>query len=171
MNEVFADTFFFIALLSERDEAHGKAHAAASTLDAQLVTRPWVLTEVADAFALPPNRPRFLALLRFLRSNPRALVVELKQETFDQGVALFEQRPDKSWSLTDCISFVVMQTRGVRDALTADHHFESVHHRARHLLATARPFGHHPRLQAVADLLAERTHLGAVPRPGLRSPA
>ncbi|TDC86196.1 XRE family transcriptional regulator [Micromonospora sp. KC606] len=55
--------------------------------------------------------------------------------------------------------------------LTADHHFESVHHRTRHLLTTARPFGHHPQLQAVADLLAQRTHLGTAPRPGLRSPA
>jgi hypothetical protein len=42
---------------------------------------------------------------------------------FDRGIARFSQRPDKSWSLTDCISFVVMEERGIREALTADHHF------------------------------------------------
>jgi predicted nucleic acid-binding protein len=39
-------------------------------------------------------------------------------------VALFEQRPDKEWSLTDCLSFVVMHDEGITRALTADHHFE-----------------------------------------------
>ena len=34
------------------------------------------------------------------------------------------QRLDKDWSLTDCISFVVMRRRGLTDALTSDHHFE-----------------------------------------------
>jgi uncharacterized protein len=33
-------------------------------------------------------------------------------------------RRDKEWSLTDCISFVVMKERGLTEALTADHHFE-----------------------------------------------
>jgi len=36
----------------------------------------------------------------------------------------FFQRPDKEWSLTDCISLVVMNERGITDALTNDHHFE-----------------------------------------------
>jgi predicted nucleic acid-binding protein len=34
------------------------------------------------------------------------------------------RRPDKEWSLTDCILFVVMEQRGLREALTGDHHFE-----------------------------------------------
>ena len=43
---------------------------------------------------------------------------------FDKGVGLYAARPDKDWSLTDCISFVVMQEHGITDALTGDHHFE-----------------------------------------------
>jgi predicted nucleic acid-binding protein len=35
-----------------------------------------------------------------------------------------ERRPDKWWSLTDCISFIVMQQEGLTEALTTDHHFE-----------------------------------------------
>lgn len=40
------------------------------------------------------------------------------------GIRLYEQRRDKQWSLTDCISFVVMKREGLTEALTGDHHFE-----------------------------------------------
>jgi len=43
---------------------------------------------------------------------------------------IYENRQDKEWSLTDCLSFLVMQERGVMDALTADHHFEQAGFRA-----------------------------------------
>jgi uncharacterized protein len=42
---------------------------------------------------------------------------------FEQGVTLYTARADKNWSLTDCISFAVMEARGIREALTGDHHF------------------------------------------------
>ena len=45
-------------------------------------------------------------------------------ELFEAGCDLYEQRPDKEWSLTDCISFVVMHNHGLTDALTADRHFQ-----------------------------------------------
>ncbi len=50
-------------------------------------------------------------------------VVPLTEELFAEGLVLFLSRPDKEWSLTDCISFVVMKKRGIRQAFTADHHF------------------------------------------------
>jgi len=46
------------------------------------------------------------------------------------GLELYARRPDKSWSLTDCISFVVMTDRGLTEALTGDHHFEQAGFRA-----------------------------------------
>jgi hypothetical protein len=45
-------------------------------------------------------------------------------ELFAAGVELYATRPDKEWSLTDCISFVVMEREGLTDALTGDRHFE-----------------------------------------------
>ncbi len=42
-----------------------------------------------------------------------------------RGLKFFNSHP-KNWSLTDCISFVVMQEHGIHEALTADHHFEQV---------------------------------------------
>jgi predicted nucleic acid-binding protein len=51
-------------------------------------------------------------------------VAEASHQLFDRGIELFSQRPDKSWSLTDCISFIVMEEHGITEALTADRNFE-----------------------------------------------
>ena len=40
------------------------------------------------------------------------------------GLNLYEQRLDKDWGLTDCISFVVMQREQIQEAFTSDKHFE-----------------------------------------------
>jgi predicted nucleic acid-binding protein len=51
-------------------------------------------------------------------------LVPLGDELLTGGVELYRDRPDKYWSLTDCISFVVMTELGVTDALTGDRHFK-----------------------------------------------
>src|SRR5438034_108058 len=51
-------------------------------------------------------------------------VIAPEQRLFDHGIDLYRKRPDKSWSLTDCISFVVMEQEEVTEALSGDHHFE-----------------------------------------------
>jgi hypothetical protein len=63
-------------------------------------------------------------ILADLNREPPDLVVPASSELFDRGMSLYLARPDKKWSLTDCISFVVMEDRKVTEALTADHHFE-----------------------------------------------
>jgi hypothetical protein len=83
-----------------------------------------VLVELADAFARPPNRERFVQFHRVLPRMPDLTVVPADRTLMDAGFALYSQRPDKEWSLTDCISFVVMQREGITEALTADRHFE-----------------------------------------------
>jgi predicted nucleic acid-binding protein len=124
MNDCFADTYFFLALLFENDEAHAEAKARVANLSGRLYTSVWVLTEVADALAVPGRRQRFLPLLQFLRASPSVMIVPAEQTLFDRAVELYDQRPDKAWSLTDCISFTIMEDHGLRDALTGDHHFE-----------------------------------------------
>lgn len=69
-------------------------------------------------------------LLDALEGDPDVLVVPADASLFRRGVDLYRQRPDKDWSLTDCISFVVMEEQGLTDALTADHHFEQAGFRA-----------------------------------------
>jgi uncharacterized protein len=124
MNRIFADSFFFFAILNPHDAAHAKAMDIGRQHRRPLVTTAWVLTEVADGLASTPRRQVFHQLLEGLEANKMSLVVPPNAETFEKGVELYHARPDKRWSLTDCISFVVMSEEDVTEALTGDHHFE-----------------------------------------------
>jgi uncharacterized protein len=119
----FADTNFFVALLNPNDQWHSLAKAAASALDERVVTTMWVLVELGDALSLGPNRALFLRFVGSLLEQSQWETIPASAESFRRGVELFRARPDKEWSLTDCISFVVMQERGIAEALTHDHHF------------------------------------------------
>jgi len=58
------------------------------------------------------------------RASPRTQIVPLDSRLLQRGLDLFAGRHDKNWSLTDCISFVVMQDEDLTEALTGDSHFE-----------------------------------------------
>jgi hypothetical protein len=124
LREVFADAHYFLALLIPNDEAHQAALAAARHLGAPCVTTAWVLTELADAMARPENRDECARFILALRGNPKFVIVPPTALRFEAGFDLYRGRPDKDWSLTDCISFVVMKERGITEALTGDRHFE-----------------------------------------------
>jgi predicted nucleic acid-binding protein len=126
----FADTFYFLALGNPGDPAHPRALALAAKPSGTLLTTAWVLTEVGDALSAPSNRAAFLRLYQRLQTSKAIEIVPPGPELFDRGLALYAARPDKGWSLTDCISFVVMSDRGLTDALTGDHHFEQAGFRA-----------------------------------------
>ena len=123
MNRLFADTFYFLALLNKHDEAHERARDHSRNVK-YLVTTEWVLIELADGLASSQQRNLFPEVRRSLLTNARYQVVSLELPLYEEGLRLYEARPDKDWSLTDCISFVVMQDQGLAEALTADHHFE-----------------------------------------------
>jgi uncharacterized protein len=124
MRTVFADTFYFLALLDKREARHPQANEAARDPQIHLVTTEWVLLEFGDAYSHPKDRADYVALCRSLSNNPRVKVVLSDPRLFQRGLDLLEQRQDKHWSLTDCISFVVMKELGLREALTGDKDFE-----------------------------------------------
>jgi predicted nucleic acid-binding protein len=124
MRAVYADSYYFVALLNSTDAGHGRAAAVSRELHVRIVTTEWVLTEVGDAMADPPRRASFLACIEALRADPMVEIVPASEEAFASGLKLYASRGDKDWSLTDCISFVLMQQQGLTEALTADHHFE-----------------------------------------------
>ncbi len=130
MNVVFADSYYYLAFVNERDAGHQGAIEFSKTFLGRSVTTEWVLTEVADALCGPEQRSLFLELHALLRQQPGLEILAASHELFERGVELFKQRADKAWSLTDCISFVVMQERGIADALTADRHFQQAGYRA-----------------------------------------
>ena len=84
----------------------------------------YVLWETVNAFSHPADRSKAHALLALVRAEPDYEVVPAGEALFEAGLALHRARPDKGWSLTDCVSFLVMQERGIRQALAYDQDFE-----------------------------------------------
>lgn len=123
MKTVFADTFYFLALVSPEDEHHERVSAYAATFRGAIVTTEWVLTEFANGLSASPYRAEAARLIRTLPRLPNVKVVESDADLFQRGVRLYADRPDKEWSLTDCISFVVMEDEKLTEALTRDRHF------------------------------------------------
>ena len=124
MKSVFADTFYFLALLNERDSAHKRAVAASRRPGLTLVTTELVLLELADALCKPPQRDEVPTLWKVVETDPAFQLVRATSELIQRGRNLYRERADKEWPLTDCISFLVMQDHGLSEALTADHHSE-----------------------------------------------
>ncbi|HQU43116.1 MAG: hypothetical protein B7Z73_04515 [Planctomycetia bacterium 21-64-5] len=124
MSRAFADSYFYLALADPRDSGYVRAQVLSRTWNGAIVTTQWVLMEVGDALCAPRDRPRFLALLGLLAADPNVSIVPAEPSWFERGLDLYRRRPDKEWSLTDCNSFVVMEDEGLREALTADVHFE-----------------------------------------------
>jgi len=123
MSPVFADTAYFIALLNPVDQCHSRAVELARQPCGPMVTTTWVLVEVGDAFSQPSNRTKYARLVELLQSTRGIEVLPPSAEQFESGTGFHASRPDKSWSLADCISFVIMRERALSDALTTDHHF------------------------------------------------
>ena len=124
MTTLFADTYYYVAMLSPKDSTHAQAVALTARLQPRIVTTAWVLAELAATFSTPTRRGSFISLFDRLSTSDEVKVVPASAELFDDGMKLYRKRPDKSWSLTDCISFLVMERAGLTEALTGDHHFE-----------------------------------------------
>ena len=123
MNAVFADTFFYLALLDENEPSHERALAESKT-SRLIVTTEFILLELGNACARAEDHADFLALVEGMHASSRTKIVPVNSELFNRGLARMRERSDKNWSLTDCISFVVMEDEGLREALTGDQHFE-----------------------------------------------
>ncbi len=124
MSDVFADSFHFLALLNADDPAHERAVLALSQQSRNLVLTDCVLLELGDALCDPKDHADFLALYQALSSSPQVKIIRLTPVLLERGLQRLRERPDKDWPLTDCISFVVMEDEGIREALTGDRHFE-----------------------------------------------
>jgi uncharacterized protein len=127
VDAVFLDTVGLIALLNEDDSLHRQAceaFAAIGRSARSVVTTNLVLCEVGNGLARTSLRQEVADLIQELHSDPLAVVIHVSREQFENGVRLYLARPDKQWGLIDCISFATMKTLGLREAFTADHHFE-----------------------------------------------
>lgn len=127
---VFADTLFWIALVVKQDQYHERAQQWSLRITGRITTTVPVLLETANALARPSWRAHGVALIDHLLQRPDVEVLPLSADLWQRGWDLYRNRPDKPWSLTDCVSFLVMQDTSLVDALTADEHFSQAGFRA-----------------------------------------
>ena len=129
MAEVFADSLFWIALQLPRDQWRDNALDARNLLDddVQIVTTTDVLSEFLAAVSRsgPVVRREAVVTVQDILSDPEITVVPQSYILFAQGLALYERRADKRYSLTDCVSMCVMRERGITEVLTHDRDFAS----------------------------------------------
>lgn len=133
MRLVFVDAGHWIALWNPQDALHQRAVDLSSTLqDAQLVTTQFVLTEALDFMASAGEFRRLYAvqMVRDLERNPDIEIIPQTAAQFRGAVERYADRSDQRWSLTDCASFLVMEERGITEALAYDRHFEQAGFRA-----------------------------------------
>ena len=126
MRKVFADTLYWIALFNSMDQWHGSALRAAQSLGhTRLITSDDVLSEVLNFLCEHNEKVRRAAVSRVERilSHANTEVVPYSHDRFLAGLALYKARPDKGYSLTDCISMNIMSERAITDILTHDDHF------------------------------------------------
>ena len=127
MIALFADTFYWIALADFSDSAHQRALAITTQRAASsIVTTDEVLAEYLTFFAAAPAllRRQVAASVQGILASPVIRVIPQSRSSFLAGLDLYIQRPDKGYSLTDCISMQTMRREGLVGALTKDRHFE-----------------------------------------------
>ena len=125
MKVVFADTGYWVAVLSPRDDWKEKAIGASRTLGkVRIVTTEMVLDELLAALSKLPVRSTVIRGVEAIRSNPNIEVVPQTSLQFSEAFESYRRMTDKEWSLTDCASFALMKERGLGEALAHDHHFE-----------------------------------------------
>jgi predicted nucleic acid-binding protein len=122
----FADTFYWIAVANPNDVWHARVFAwEAAHANGRFVTTEEILSELLTWFAGtgPAGRAHASAMVRGIMGDPLIQVLPQTSAEFAAALALYEARPDKGYSLTDCRSMVALRALGISEVLTNDHHF------------------------------------------------
>ena len=120
----FADTFYWIVLLSRHDAWHERVTAFNHTLlrEDLFLTTDAIILEFLAAFsgAGPYLRQQAVAHVEAMLLNPYIRVIEATRAQLLDGLALYTNRPDKEYSHTDCISMQVMRREGLTEILSGN---------------------------------------------------
>ena len=126
MPTVFMDTSYLLALELANDQNHRAALAHWNDLKADLptiVTTSYVFDEVVTFFNSRGFHAKAVEVGNRLLLSPSVQVVFVDDALFQEGWRYFQEHKDKAYSLTDCISFVVMEKQNIQTALAFDRHF------------------------------------------------
>jgi predicted nucleic acid-binding protein len=125
-NKYFLDTSYILALEIRNERNHQQVLQnwfSLSTLNPTLVTTSYVFDEVVTFLNSRNLHDKAVDVGNRLLHSPNLDFIEINSTLFNQGWIYFQVHKDKSYSLTDCLSFVVMQQKQIMTALTLDNHF------------------------------------------------
>ncbi|MEA2239759.1 MAG: uncharacterized protein QOC81_4483 [Thermoanaerobaculia bacterium] len=125
MGLYLADTWYLIALFDPFDNHHSRARRIDRSTSRDLIsTHDGVLSETLAYFSAEGGliRRRCVEFVHGRRQDPRWHVARAS-DLFCRALVLYAERPDKEYSLVDCVSMTLMRDRGITHALTNDHHF------------------------------------------------
>lgn len=126
MKILFADAFYWNALLNPRDDFHSQVrNFSQSLIQVSLITTDEILTEVLNFFSNYPSymKDGAVEFVNGILNNHQINVLPQTHHSFLRGLKLYSQRLDKGYSLTDCISMSMMKELGINEVLTHDKHF------------------------------------------------
>lgn len=126
MRKLFVDASYWIALELTDDQNHNAAQSHWNLLDlnaAHLLTTTYILDEAVTFLNSRNAHRNAVQLGESIILSPRIELVHVDADLFFDGWKSFKKYGDKRFSLTDCISFVVMKQNEVGIALTFDKHF------------------------------------------------
>jgi uncharacterized protein len=126
MRTIFVDTSYWIARSNRRDQWHQSAKDLTSSLgNIHLLTTELVLVEYLNYFSEygAEMREKIAMTVRKVLEKQNLQVVWQSQDLFESGLALYRIRLDKGYSLTDCVSMMVMRQAGIQEVVTHDRHF------------------------------------------------
>jgi uncharacterized protein len=130
---VFLDAGHIWALINPNDPCHAIARVWAHRIGTErrrLVTTTGVITELVDGSYRSRIWARLKPVVEQILADPQIEVVDFNRALFDRALALRSKRLDKDWGLTDCASFLVMEERGMTEALACDSDFREAGYRA-----------------------------------------
>lgn len=126
MTTVFIDTSYLLALELAKDQNHLIASRHWKELQPdvpRLVTTSYVFDETVTFFNSRGYHARAKKIGNSLLHSALVQFIHVDQELFEQGWQYFQKFQDKAYSLTDCISFIVMERLDLSIAFTFDKHF------------------------------------------------
>jgi predicted nucleic acid-binding protein len=130
VKRVFVDTGGFVALLVAEDRMHARANelfeSAARDRWSLLTTNAVVVETYSVLLARARNgRGAAMAFLEATTAGPaQGLSMErIRVEDESNAITLLRAHSDKSYSLCDSLSFVVMERLGISEAIAFDRHF------------------------------------------------
>jgi len=127
MKQLFIDTGFLIALEMSDDQYHESAREYWRNLiilTPSFITTSYIVDEVVTFFNSRGRHSKAVEIGNCLLNSPSVNVVHVDKTLFYEGWQFFKHHTDKSYSLTDCVSFIVMSKFQIWKALTYDKHFE-----------------------------------------------